>query len=440
LAQVTVVQSVKFSCPPSAIALLPTMSAPLDISSLVNAADNILKRGSGAQQIFQDLVAMCTTVRNANHGDLATADKVFKSTFVTDAEVGTITDLIPVNMGCPNDGSALQHEARVYLALFLLQEIAGDPVNTAVFLATHHGIHPLLKLQSSIRLAHATGQRVSHTTLKHIVMVLARLHKSLSLFCTEEVRQVLNQNGEPSYNMEHHAVVAWDGIQKHIFVNATDEASRCQRLEVLWNLDYGRLLAKVDITLRDVLDPLHQQHDAGNCAGQSQNKSIRHPTRKFDSLVSVSHKHIHGQTSQIPQHSQRPMGPLSSTQQELQPPAMQVFHNSDTTHIQGSKLSSSKRRTPTPNTSCDRAGITDRRFAGRVLCFDPEKNFGFISCSELREVFAKDMWVHKEQLHGFLIGQLVIFTVVINKHGHPQAVDLVSLACMEFDHPMCFSV
>jgi len=270
-------------------------------------------------------------------------------------------------------------------------------------------------------------------------MVLARLHKSLFLFCTQEIQQVLNQNGKPSFNMEHHAVVAWAGIQKHLFVNAADEASRCQRLEVLWNLDHGRLLAKVDITLQDVLGPL-QQHDASHCAGQSQNKSICHSTRNFDSLESVSRKHIHGQTSQIPQHSQSPMGPLSSIQKELQSPPMQLFHNSDTTHIQGSKLSSSKRRTPTPKTSCDRAGITDRRFAGRVLCFDPEKNFGFISCSELREVFAKDMWVHKEQLHGFLIDQLVTFTVVINKRGHPQAVDLVSLACMEFDHPMCFSV
>jgi len=383
---------------------------------------------------------MCTRVQNPRNGNLGTADKAFKSTFVTDAEVGTITDLIPVSMGCPNGVSASEREARVYLALFLLQEIADDPANTAVFLTPHHGIHPLLKLQSSIRLAYATGQKVSHTTLKNILMVLARLHKSLSLFCTEETRQVLNQNGKASYDMEDYAMVAWDGIQKNIFVDATDEASKRQRLELLWNLDDGRLLAKVVITLRDVLGPLQQQHDAGHGPKQSQNTSTCHETRNFDSLVSVSGKHIHGQTSQIPQRSQSPMGPLSSIQNELQLPPMQLSHDLDTAHIQGSKDSSSKRRTPTPKTSCEREGITDRRFAGRVLCFDPAKNFGFITCSELQEVFDKDVWVHNEQLHGFLVGQLVTFTVVINRHGHPQAVNLMRLARMELDQTICLSV
>jgi len=371
---------------------------------------------------------------------LGTADKAFESTFVTDAEVGTITDLIPISVGCPNDGSASEHEARVYLALFLLQEIADDPANTAVFLAPHHGSYPLLKLQSSIRLAYANGQRVPHTTLKNILMVLARLHKSLSLFCTEETRQVLNQNGKASYNMEDHAIVTWDAIQKNIFVDATDEASRCRRLELLWSLDDGRLLAKVVITLRDVLGPLQQQHNAGPSPKQSQNTSTCHATRNFDSLVSVSRKHIHGQTSHIPHCSRSPMGPLSSIQNELQSPPVQLSHNSDTAQIQGSNVSLSKRRTPTPKTSCERAGITDRRFAGRVQCFDPAKNFGFVTCSELRGAFDKDVWVHNEQLHGFWVGQLVTFTVVISKRGHPQAVNLAPLACMEFDQTMCFSV
>jgi len=271
-------------------------------------------------------------------------------------------------------------------------------------------------------------------------MVLARLHKPLSLFCTDENRHVLNQNGQPSYNMEHQAVVVWDGIQKHIFVDATDEASKCQRLEVLWNLDYGRLLAKVVITLRDMLSPLQQKPDADHGTSQSQSTSTCHATRNFDSLESVNRMHIHGQTSQIPQRSQTPMGLLSSTQKELQPSSVQLCHNSDTTHSQGSNVSSSKRRTPTPKTSCDRPGITDRRFAGRVLCFDPEKNFGFIACSELRDFFDKDVWVHNEQLHGFLVGQLVTFTVVINRHGHPQAVNLMRLARMELDQTICLSV
>jgi len=58
----------------------------------------------------------------------------------------------------------------------------------------------------------------------------------------------------------------------------------------------------------------------------------------------------------------------------------------------------------------------------------------------LRGAFDKDIWVHNEQLHGFLVGQLVTFTLVINKHGHPQAVNLLPLSRMESDQARCFSV
>jgi len=74
------------------------------------------------------------------------------------------------------------------------------------------------------------------------------------------------------------------------------------------------------------------------------------------------------------------------------------------------------------------------------VCFDAAKNFGFISCSELWNVLSKDTWVHREQLRGFFVGQEVSFEVVINKDGHPQAVHLTSLARIEFDPNLCFSV
>jgi len=278
------------------------------------------------------------------------------------------------------------------LHFFLLQAIAGDTANTAVFLASDCRIHPLLKLLSSVCFAQQAQQMVSHATLKNILVVLVRLHSSLSLFYTEAQRkEVLYHSGTQFDSMERHAVIAWDAIQRHVFMDATNETSRCQQLEVVWNLDSGRLLAKVVTTLQDVLGPMD----------------------------------IQGHGFQVPQHGQIP------SQIELDPPALQV---------QAPGISTPEVRTQTPKTSCEIAGITDRRFTGKVLCFESAKNFGFITCSELWEIFHKDVWVHKEQLHGFCVGQLVTFRVVINKRGHPQAVNLMQWDCMEFNQALPFSV
>jgi len=205
-------------------------------------------------------------------------------------------------------------------------------------------------------------------------------------------------------------------------------------------LDYGRLLAKIVISLEAVLAPIQLQHDAGHSASQFDSTSTLDAIGNFDGLVSANHQHVHGQASQMPQRDQNPVGLSPSIQYGFQMPPVQLFHNMNTAYVQTPKASFSKRRTATPQTTCHRAGITDRRFAGRILCFDRAKNFGFIMCSDLRGVFDKDIWVHKEQLHGFVVGQLVTFTVVINKHGHPQAVNLLPLASMESDQTLCFSV
>jgi len=42
------------------------------------------------------------------------------------------------------------------------------------------------------------------------------------------------------------------------------------------------------------------------------------------------------------------------------------------------------------------------------------------------------VWVHKEQLANFGIGQLVSFMVILNKQGHPQAVDLQPMTSQQF--------
>jgi len=82
----------------------------------------------------------------------------------------------------------------------------------------------------------------------------------------------------------------------------------------------------------------------------------------------------------------------------------------------------------TPKTAIAAQGVTDRRFEGTVLCFSPEKNFGYITCSDLRARFNKDVWVHRVQLGHFGIGQLVSFKVIISKQGHPQAVNLLPVS------------
>jgi len=60
---------------------------------------------------------------------------------------------------------------------------------------------------------------------------------------------------------------------------------RGRRLELVQNLDYGRLLAKVVITLLDVLTPIQQQHGAGRGARRSPDAS------NYDSLTSEATMH-----------------------------------------------------------------------------------------------------------------------------------------------------
>jgi len=66
------------------------------------------------------------------------------------------------------------------------------------------------------------------------------------------------------------------------------------------------------------------------------------------------------------------------------------------------------------------------------------KNSGYITCSELWEVFNKDVWVHEEQLRKCNTDQWATFHVVINTCGFPQAVFF--MPCTEFNHTLFFSV
>jgi len=403
-----------------------TADATVDITRLIAIADQVLTNSDGTPQLVQDLTVICKALDDAYDGRWVTTDKVFKNTYVTDAQVDIITGLIPIpiSTGYPNTSHANVHEAQTFSALLLLRLIAEEAANTEVFLASHAHACPLLKLQSSIQFGYARGQTLSHFTLKNILLVLVRLHNSLTPLCTQITRaQASRHNGNPPCSLDHHGMVAWMAIQHHVFAEATEEALKCQRLEAALNMDYGRLLAKVIITLRDVLGPLKQQHDVGHGTTPCPSTSIYDGARNSNSGASVNNMHTQGQGCKL------------AEQKGSQAAALQ-----HTTQIQSSRASPCDRNTQTPRTSCDITGVTDRRFTGRVVCFDAAKNFGFISCSELWNVFSKDTWVHREQLRGFFVGQEVSFEVVINKDGHPQAVHLTSLARIEFDPNLCYSV
>merc|ERR1712113_933905 len=50
--------------------------------------------------------------------------------------------------------------------------------------------------------------------------------------------------------------------------------------------------------------------------------------------------------------------------------------------------------------------------------------FGFVDCPDLRLQYNRDVWLHHEQLREFNVGDNVSFNMVLNKSGHPQAIEL----------------
>jgi len=81
-----------------------------------------------------------------------------------------------------------------------------------------------------------------------------------------------------------------------------------------------------------------------------------------------------------------------------------------------------------PRTSKELPGVTDRRFAGRIVSYKEEEGYGFISCPELYPRFRRDIFLHKLQIRSFGVGAPVSFGVFLNKNGQPQAKDLMTPA------------
>merc|ERR1711879_983701 len=77
-----------------------------------------------------------------------------------------------------------------------------------------------------------------------------------------------------------------------------------------------------------------------------------------------------------------------------------------------------------PISQVDEPGITDVRHYGVVKSFS-EGKFGFLVCEGLAAKFqGKDVLVPWKHMNGHLLGEMVSFSVIMNKERKIQAVDL----------------
>ncbi len=74
----------------------------------------------------------------------------------------------------------------------------------------------------------------------------------------------------------------------------------------------------------------------------------------------------------------------------------------------------------------DPNALVGTRQWGTITAWKPGGMYGFLKCDETFQAFGKDCWVHHQQIGEFNEGDAVSFTLVTNKDGHPQAIDLQS--------------
>ena len=65
----------------------------------------------------------------------------------------------------------------------------------------------------------------------------------------------------------------------------------------------------------------------------------------------------------------------------------------------------------------------EERYIGRIKRYQdgPMGGYGFIDCDEIKTRFSRDVYIHKNQMVGFQIGDEVSFTIALNNKGEPQA-------------------
>mmetsp|Transcript_86336 Transcript_86336/g.244902 ORF Transcript_86336/g.244902 Transcript_86336/m.244902 type:complete len:275 (-) Transcript_86336:37-861(-) len=76
---------------------------------------------------------------------------------------------------------------------------------------------------------------------------------------------------------------------------------------------------------------------------------------------------------------------------------------------------------PPPPPRSDPADPRGRRFRGTLKSFNPSSGFGFVECRETRDLFGRDVFVHRDEVRDTPAGARVSFSVVLNGKGQPQA-------------------
>lgn len=69
-------------------------------------------------------------------------------------------------------------------------------------------------------------------------------------------------------------------------------------------------------------------------------------------------------------------------------------------------------------------GLEEERLIGRIKRYVDMPGgggYGFIDCEDTKLRFSRDVYIHKNQMHGLTIGDSVSFTIVRNNKGEPQA-------------------
>merc|ERR1711963_735204 len=66
-------------------------------------------------------------------------------------------------------------------------------------------------------------------------------------------------------------------------------------------------------------------------------------------------------------------------------------------------------------------------YSGEVKSYNPDKGFGFIDCTELRERFGRDVFLHRAVAEdsGAAVGHQVSFQITLNAMSQPQASKLM---------------
>jgi len=407
-----------------------TCKGILDISSLLRLVARALARGIEASESVQQLLVMLHALDDARSHALSTGCGTVLGALVTDAQIEAIAALIPTSAGESKASSSLAHWLQMSSALALLRITAANPANAASLLAPREKLHPLLALQASIKRASASGEACSYSTLKQILLFLISFESTLARFRSEELqKQALNHDWSQSYSLAHHAALAYNAVRTHVFKDASGKNLSQNDLETVFRLTDEELLAKIDCLLQDMVEPLHWYDGADNAGSLAMQPVTVNAPKEFDTVEDGLVTHADLQSSAEHPHVPKFVVtgfPCIPHMPCAQNPARKTKKTLGSEHLRrmGSAGIHASHNGRTPKTAKAAHGITDRRFEGTVLCFSPEKNFGYITCSDLRARFNKDVWVHKAQLGRFGIGQLVSFMVIISKQGHPQAVSL----------------